>query len=221
MMLLDFAFRMFASATVLAFIVGVINSLFRTDFGLWINFQTIEMSLDLAGTVMVTWPLAIITVILYTILTGRQFFVPLKGRVLVLLILFILALSGVTYIAVKSSLDYSMIGKPPSEMTLDEKLVNASMMEEFEDIREFVAAGADVNVLDKDGKTVGMLVIEYNFDSSDEELLEIVKFLVDSGLNLEVKDKSGKTIFDYAEKDAEWESGPLIVEFLESVKSPT
>lgn len=221
MVYLQLAVRMFAMATLLSFVAGLANAFLGTNLGLWINYQTVDLPLDLAGTVMVTWGLLIITFVLYLILARREFFSRLGRAGVIFVSVFLVILSGMTYLAVKPYLDYSMLGKPSSEMTLDEKLINASMMEEFEDMREFVTEGANVNALDKDGKTVGMLVIEYNFDSSDEELLEIVKFLVDSGLNLEVNDKSGKTIFDYAKKDAEFESGPLIVEFLESVKSPT
>lgn len=207
--------------TVVIFVTGLINLLFGTTLGLWVNYQSIELPLGMEGVIMMTWFFFVVTAILYAILTGREFFSRLWSRNGIFVLVFFVILVGVTYFTVKPYLDYSMLGKPPSEMTLDEKLINASMMEDFEDMRDFLGEGSNVNVLDKDGKSVGMLVIEYNFDSTDAELLEIVRFLVGEGLDLNVEDFGGKTIFDYAKEDAEFESGPEIVEFLESVKTPT
>ena len=58
--------------------------------------------------------------------------------------------------------------------------------------KSLIAAGADVNTLNSNGRTALMLVVQ------QRDVEEIVKLLLASGTNIKIKDKQNKTVIDYA-----------------------
>jgi ankyrin repeat protein len=71
-------------------------------------------------------------------------------------------------------------------------LMWASSMYRPDIVKSLVAAGADVNAIQRTGKTALMLVVQQS------DVTDIVKLLLASGANVSIKDAEGRTARDYA-----------------------
>ena len=89
--------------------------------------------------------------------------------------------------------------------TPGDKLISASKSGNLAGIKEALAAGADINYQDEDGRTALMW-------ASCEERTELVKFLVSAGADVNLRDYYGNT----ALVDAIKTENMTLVKFLES-----